>query len=33
MPLLVEKEKDDGMYQKQREYAAKLRKESEKTKS
>lgn len=33
LPLLVEKEKDDGMYQKQRDYAAKLRKESEKTKS
>lgn len=27
LPLLVEKEKDDGMYQKQREYVAKLRKE------
>lgn len=27
LPLLVEKEKDDGMYQKQREYEAKLRKE------
>ncbi|WNM53263.1 hypothetical protein CoNPh11_CDS0206 [Staphylococcus phage S-CoN_Ph11] len=25
--MLVEKEKDDGMYQKQREYVAKLRKE------
>ena len=27
LPLLVKKEKDDGMYQKQREYEAKLRKE------
>lgn len=27
LPLLVEKEKDDGMYQKQREYVEKLRKE------
>lgn len=27
LPLLVEKEKDDGIYQKQRDYVAKLRKE------
>lgn len=27
LPLLVEKEKDDGMYQKQRDYTEKLRKE------
>ena len=33
LPLLVEKEKDDGIYQKQRDYVTKLRKESEKTKA